>query len=294
MTDKSKQKKKLNTKNLLNRLREFYKRIDSKRKIVVLVSVIMGIVASIVVIWLNNYFKEISWYTSNWIYFTYLTLLLILIFVSLSYKTLLKFSRLIVLVPLLIIFIMSSLVSAEFYNYALEMTKTTDTIQESNTSSAPSTKTETKVLTPEPEKVQSTPAQSTPTQSNNTSKPSITTDLGSTLDQYGCATNTPSYNQCVQNKIQLWCNNQVSDPASAFSSATTQARSAYNSVMNEWESAQYLTTHSPKSEYLADATSKFNAIYEPAYSTYFAKVQSLNSQGCNLQYPTHESAGQYW
>lgn len=137
---------------------------------------------------------------------------------------------------------------------------------------------------------------STPSSQGSTSaKPTNTTsDSGSTLDQYGCATNTPSYNQCVQNKRQLWCNGQISEPASAFSSATTKARAAYNSVMNEWESAQYQPTHSPKSEYVADATAKFNAIYEPAYSTYSAKVQSLNSQGCNLQYPSHESAGQYW
>lgn len=132
------------------------------------------------------------------------------------------------------------------------------------------------------------------TQSTNSPKSNTSSDSGSTLDQYGCATNTSSYNQCVQNKKQLWCNSQVSEPASAFSSATTQARAAYNSVMNEWESAQYTTPHSPKSEYEADATSKFNAIYEPAYSTYYSKVQSLNSQGCSLQYSAHESAGQYW
>jgi hypothetical protein len=121
-----------------------------------------------------------------------------------------------------------------------------------------------------------------------------TSDSGSTLDQYGCATNTPSYNQCVQNKRTSWCGTQVMTPSSTFNSATLQARTAYNTVMNEWEIMQYKPVHSPKSEYLADATSKFNAIYEPAYNSYFDEVKSLNSQGCTLQYPSHESPGQYW
>jgi hypothetical protein len=154
----------------------------------------------------------------------------------------------------------------------------------------------TQPVNPKSVNAQNAPTASTPSpQSSTSSKPANTTsDSGSTLDKYGCATNTPSYSQCVKNAVASWCNAQVSAPSSAFNSATLQARAAYNSVMNEWESAQYSPAHSPKSEYLADATSKFNAIYEPAYSTYFAKAQSLNSQGYSLQYPSHESPGQYW
>lgn len=145
------------------------------------------------------------------------------------------------------------------------------------------------------EPTKTTPPQpTTTTQSGNSTKSNTVYGSASTLDQYGCATNTPSYSQCVQNKRQLLCNDQVSAPASAFSSATIQARATYNSVMNEWEIAQYQTPHNAKSEYLADATAKFNAIYEPAYNSYFAKVQSINSQGCNLSYPTRESPGQNW
>lgn len=125
------------------------------------------------------------------------------------------------------------------------------------------------------------------TKSNNTS------DVGSSLDQYGCVTNIPSYSQCVSNAKARLCNSQESGPALAFSTATIQARAAYNSVMNDWQSAQYLPTHNPYSEYLDDAQMKFNAIYEPAFTTYSAKIQSLNSQGCSFAYPAHESPGQY-
>jgi cytoskeletal protein RodZ len=138
---------------------------------------------------------------------------------------------------------------------------------------------------------QLTPPQSTNSTQSNTSKPNASSDAGSTLDKYGCATNIPSHDQCVKNAIVLWCNSQISQPALDFNNATLQARSAYNTVMNEWQIEQYKTPHSPYSEYLTDATNKFNAIYEPAYSTYTAKVQSLKSQGCSLQYPSHESPG---
>lgn len=138
---------------------------------------------------------------------------------------------------------------------------------------------------------QQKPTNTAPSSSNNTGH----------LDEWGCyvpamtpSTDMSNYYQCIRTKKALWCNDQISSPASTFNTAVLQARAAYNSVMNEWEIAQYQTPHNPKSEYLADATAKFNAIYNPAYSTYFTKVQSLNSQGCSLQYPSHESAGQYW
>ncbi|MGB4768116.1 MAG: hypothetical protein WBP22_02555 [Candidatus Saccharimonas sp.] len=156
----------------------------------------------------------------------------------------------------------------------------------------PTNETDTKAALPKEDIIPQDNTQQS-TSSQNSTNPTGTNDLGSTLDQYGCATNTPSYSQCVKNAKALWCDTQVSAPSSVFNSATLQARTAYNTVMNEWEVMQYKTVHSPKSEYLADASNKFNTLYEPAFSTYTTEVQSLNSQGCSIAYPVHESPGQY-
>lgn len=98
---------------------------------------------------------------------------------------------------------------------------------------------------------------------------------------------TSGYDNCVkyakQNALTLWCGEQGKNASDTYYPQTINAQAAYDAVMAEWNAVkdQPYYTHSPYSEYAADAKTKYNAIEKPAYATYVNTINSLNAQGCN-------------
>lgn len=144
--------------------------------------------------------------------------------------------------------------------------------------------------TEEPTKTVDTAPQDATQSSSNTqsaptsSKPTTSTNLP---DQYGCIPQSSGYESCVtyakKNALSAWCSEQSRSASAIFNPEANRAKAAYDVVMAEWNAVKdlpYYQRH-PYEQYAADAKTKYNVIFKPAYATYVNKINSLNTQGCN-------------
>ena len=133
---------------------------------------------------------------------------------------------------------------------------------------------------------QDTPQNNTNTQSV-TPKTNNKTTASNTPDQYGCVPSSAGYESCVtysrKNALSAWCSEQSRKASATFNPEADKAKAAYDKVMAEWDHVKdlpYYQRH-PYEQYAADAKTKYNAIFKPAYTTYVNAINSLNAQGCN-------------
>lgn len=136
MAKKPKQSKKATTKNTSSKFTSFYNAMSTRKKLLYGTTVFTVLIATVLLLLLRNQFADSGWYTSNWLYVAYTSLLLTLALILFTYKSLFKFSRLSILSVLLMIFIVSILLSVDHYKYFLdltspvEITNTTDSHKE--------------------------------------------------------------------------------------------------------------------------------------------------------------------
>lgn len=127
---------------------------------------------------------------------------------------------------------------------------------------------------------------STPTQPV-TSPGSSTSESGSSESQQNSATDQALNSALSQLSFQITCGQQAGNAFNTYSNALAQAGSTYTSTYNtevdNWEAEEGTTNAPPvdlQNDFWDDATSAYNAIADPAWTTYSNIASSLTSQGC--------------
>lgn len=134
---------------------------------------------------------------------------------------------------------------------------------------------------------QSNTQESTPQQNSANGSTTPAVNPNSLPDEHGCVPQSSGYQDCVKyakkNALTLWCGEQSKKASDTFRPASDKAQEAYDEVMAEWDKVKNLPYYQrhPYEQYAADAKTKYNAIFKPAYATYVSKINSLNTQGCN-------------
>jgi hypothetical protein len=275
MAKKPKQSKKATTKNTSSKFTSFYSAMSTRKKLLYGTTVFTVLIATVLLLLLRNQFTDSGWYTSNWLYVAYTSLLLTLALILFAYKSLFKFSRLSILSVLLMIFIVSSLLSVDYYRYFLdltspvEITNTTDSYKEPTFNNVP-----------QGQQVEQVQQETSPTsrQQTQSSPPSSAND-----EWYADFERRQKEADAKYAEMQR-CDSANNVAGDTYSDAVDLARAAYDEVMAEWDAVKdlpYYQRH-PYEQYAADAKSKHNAISSPAYTTYVNTVNSLKAQGCNI------------